>query len=118
MRHNRHKHTLGVSPAHRQSMMRNLAIELIDHGKIKTTITRSRVLRSYVEKLVTIARKDTIANRRLVYARLNNRGAVKNLFEKVAPKFKTRPGGYTRIVKLADSRVGDAAKMSYISFVE
>ncbi|MBP9673501.1 MAG: 50S ribosomal protein L17 [Bacteriovoracaceae bacterium] len=118
MRHKRHKHTLGVSPSHRQSMIKNLAVELIDHGQIKTTATRCRALRPFIEKLVTIAKVDSIANRRLVYSKINNKTAVKQLFESVAPKFKTRPGGYIRITKLADVRMGDAAIMSTIGFVE
>lgn len=118
MRHSKHKYKLSANPAHRQAMMRNLATEIIDHGKIKTTITKSKALRIFVEKLVTIAKEDSVANRRLVYSRLNNREATNKLFTEVAPKFKQRPGGYTRIIKLADQRIGDASKMSYISFVD
>lgn len=118
MRHSKHKFKLGVTPSHRKSMIRNLAIEVIDHGKIKTTQTRARAVRIYVEKLVTLAKKDTVHNRRLALAKLDNRDAVTKLFVEVAPKFVERAGGYTRIVKLADKRVGDASKMSYISFVE
>lgn len=118
MRHKKHQSKLNVSPSHRKSLIRNLSVELIDHGKIKTTQAKSKALRSYVEKLVTLAKDDTVANRRLAYRKLNNKNAVSQLFTEVAPKFKNRPGGYTRIVKLADGRVGDAARMSYISFVE
>ncbi len=118
MRHGMHRHKLGVSPAHRKSLIRNLAIEIIDHGKIKTTLAKSKAVKVFVEKLITVAKEDTIANRRQAFSKLNNKQAVKSLFEKVAPKFKERPGGYTRITKLADGRVGDAAKMSYISLVD
>jgi len=118
MRHAKHKYKLGVTPSHRKAMIRNLACEIIDHGKIKTTQTRARALRIYVEKLVTIARVDTVANRRLVLSKLDNRNMVNKLFKDVAPKFVKRNGGYTRIVKLADRRLGDASKMGYISFVE
>jgi len=118
MRHKKHKYKLGVDPAHRKSMIRNLASELIDHGKIKTTQTRCKATRIYVEKLVTLAKNDTVANRRLAFSRLNNKNAVTKLFSEIGPKFKERPGGYTRIVKLADGRVGDASRMGYISFVE
>lgn len=118
MRHQNHKYKLGVNPAHRKSLMRNLSSDLIDHGKIKTTQAKAKALRIYVEKLVTLAKEDTVANRRLAFARLNNKNAVTKLFTDLAPKFKNRPGGYTRIVKLADGRVGDGAKMGYISFVE
>lgn len=118
MRHGKHKYKLGVTPAHRKSMMRNLAIDLIDHGKIKTTQTRAKALKPYVEKLVTLAKADSVANRRLAYSKLNNKDAVKKLFAEVAPKFKERNGGYTRIVKLADARLGDASQMGFISFVD
>jgi large subunit ribosomal protein L17 len=118
MRHGNHKYTLGVKPAHRVSMMRNLASEVLDHGKIKTTHTRCMALRSYVEKLITLAKEDTVANRRLAFAKLNNQEAVVNLFKNVAPKFLKRNGGYTRVIKTADGRVGDNAPMSYFSLVE
>lgn len=118
MRHAKHKFKLGVVPSHRKSMMRNLAIEMIDHGKIKTTQTRAKALRIYVEKLVTLAKTDSVANRRLAFKKLNNKDAVTKLFATVGPKFKERNGGYTRIVKLPDTRVGDASKMGYISFVD
>jgi large subunit ribosomal protein L17 len=118
MRHGNHKHTLGVKPAHRVAMMRNLASEVFDHGKIKTTHTRCMALRSYVEKLITLAKVDSVANRRLAFSKLNNDAAVINLFTNVAPKFLKRNGGYTRIIKTADGRVGDNAPMSYFSLVE
>lgn len=118
MRHGRHKNLLGVARSHRKSMMRNLAISLIEHGKINTTHARCKALQPYVEKLVTIAKSDSVANRRLAYSKLNSKIAVKGLFENVSPKFKERNGGYTRIVKLTDTRVGDGASMSIISFVE
>ena len=118
MRHNKHKYKLGVDPAHRKSMIKNLASELIDHKKIKTTKTRCKAVKIYVEKLVTLAKNDTVANRRLAYKKLNNKNAVKVLFEEVAPKFKERNGGYTRILRLADGRVGDNASMAYIAFVD
>ena len=118
MRHKKHQNKLNVSPSHRKSLMKNLSIELIDHGKIKTTHAKSKAIKPYVEKLVTLAKNDTVANRRLAFKKLNNKDAVAKLFAEVAPKFKERNGGYTRIVKLADGRVGDAAKMSYISFVD
>ncbi|MDD0854481.1 50S ribosomal protein L17 [Halobacteriovorax sp. GB3] len=118
MRHQKHKYKLGVSPSHRGSMIKNLAVEVIDHGKIKTTITRAKAVRGYVEKLITLAKNDTVANRRQAFKKLNNKDAVKTLFENVAPKFKERNGGYTRIMKMADTRVGDNAKMAYIALVD
>jgi large subunit ribosomal protein L17 len=98
--------------------MRNLAVEVIDHGKIKTTITKCRAIQPYVEKLITLAKVDTVANRRLAFKKLNNKKAVQTLFADVAPKFKERNGGYTRIMKMSDGRVGDNAKMAYIALVD
>lgn len=118
MRHSKHKYKLGVNPSHRKSLIKNLAIEVIDHGKIKTTQTKAKAVRGFVEKLVTLAKEDSVHNRRLAFRKLNNKDAVTKLFTEVAPKFKERNGGYTRIVKLADARVGDASKMGYISFVD
>lgn len=118
MRHKKHKNKLNVSPSHRKSLMRNLSIEIIDHGKIKTTHAKSKAIKPFVERLITLAKNDTIANRRLAFRKLNNKHAVTKLFAEVAPRFKERAGGYTRIIKLADGRVGDAAKMSYISLVD
>jgi len=118
MRHQKHKYNIGTSPSHRVSLMRNLAVEVIDHGKIKTTITKCRAIQPYVEKLITLAKVDTVANRRLAFKKLNNKKAVQTLFADVAPKFKERNGGYTRIMKMADGRVGDNAKMAYIALVD
>ena len=118
MRHGNHKYTLGVKPAHRVAIIKNLAIEVLEHGKIKTTHARCMALRPYVEKLITLAKEDTVHNRRLAYSKLNNDNAVKELFTKVAPKFKTRNGGYTRVIKIAEGRIGDSAKMSYFALVD
>lgn len=118
MRHSKHKNKLGVVGSHRKSLLRNLAAELIDHKKIKTTQAKCKALRPFVEKLVTLAKEDTVFNRRLAFAKLNDKSAVKQLFDEVAPRFKSRPGGYTRILKLADGRVGDGARMGFITFVD
>jgi large subunit ribosomal protein L17 len=118
MRHGNHKYKLGVKPQHRKALVQGLAAELITHGKIKTTETKAKALRPFVEKLVTLAKNDTIANRRLAFTKLNNKEAVSSLFAHVAPKFKQRPGGYTRILKLAESRLGDGAKEAFIAFVD
>lgn len=116
MRHQNKKYKIGINAAHRKSLMRNLASEVLDHGKIKTTHTKCKAIQPFVEKLITLAKEDTVANRRLAYSKLNNKIAVKNLFE-LAPKYKERNGGYTRIMKMADRRVGDNAPMSYIALV-
>lgn len=118
MRHAKHKYHFTMDRSQRVSMMKNLSVELIDHKKIKTTITKCRALRIFVEKLVTAAKADSVANRRLVYQKINNKQAVAKLFTEIAPKFSTRPGGYTRITKLPDLRAGDGSEMAYISFVE
>jgi len=97
--------------------MRNLATEIIDHGKIKTTHAKCKAVQGYVEKLITLAKVDSVANRRLAAARIQSKVVVQKLFSEVGPKYKERPGGYTRILKLADGRVGDNAKMSYIALV-
>jgi large subunit ribosomal protein L17 len=112
MRHGCHKYKLGVKPQHRKALVQNLVIELITHGKIKTTETKAKAIKPTVEKLVTLAKIDTVANRRLAFTKLNNKEAVKAL------KFKQRPGGYTRILKLTEGRLGDGAKESIIAFVE
>ena len=118
MRHKLRKYRIGSSPSHRKSLMRNLAIEVIDHGRMKTTHTKCKAVQPVVEKLITIAKDDSVANRRLAFSKLNNKLAVKKLFEEVAPKFKERKGGYTRVLKMADGRVGDNAPMSYIMLVD
>jgi large subunit ribosomal protein L17 len=118
MRHQRHRYKLGVNPAHRKALMKNLASEVIDHGKIKTTHAKAKATQIYVEKLITLAKTDTVANRRLAFARLNNKNAVSKLFAEVAPKFKERNGGYTRVIRTADRRVGDGSDMSFISLVD
>ena len=118
MRHQNKKFRIGTTPAYRKSLMRNLAIEVIDHGKIKTTHTKCKAIQPVVEKLITLAKEDTVANRRLAFSKLNNKNAVAKLFNEVAPKFKERNGGYTRIMKLADGRVGDNAKVSFIALVD
>ena len=118
MRHSKHKNRLGLKPSHRKSLMKNLSVELIDHGRIKTTQARCRALRPFVEKLVTLAKVDSVANRRLAFAKIGNKKAVQKLFNEVGPNAKDRAGGYTRIMKLADGRVGDGTKLGFIEFVD
>jgi len=118
MRHQRRKFKIGNNPSHRKALIKNLANEVIDHGKIKTTFTKCKAIQAHVEKLITIGKEDSVANRRLAYSKLNNKDVVKKLFDEVAPKFKSRNGGYTRIVKVADARFNDGAKMAYIALVD
>lgn len=101
----------------RNALMKSLAISLIEHGAITTTEAKAKELRPYVETIVTRAKNDTLANRRLVVGRLmNNNAVVKKVFGEIAPKFMDTKGGYTRIIKLGQ-RKGDASPMAMISFV-
>jgi large subunit ribosomal protein L17 len=126
MRHRKHNHQLGVKSAHRVSLVANLSCSLIEHGRIKTTLAKARALRPAVEKLITLAKKahgseDSARKmhyRRLAIARLRNKKAVTKLFDELVSQFVARKGGYTRIYKLALPRLGDAADMALIEFVE
>ena len=118
MRHGNHKYRLNMERTQRQTIIAGLAADFIGHGKLKTTITKCKALRIFVEKLITISKKDSVANRRLVYSKINNRKAVNILFTSIGPKVAARNGGYTRIVRVAEPRVGDAAPMAYISLVD
>jgi len=117
MRHSKAFRKFGRNPAHRRALLRNLATFLLTHGKIKTTVQKAKDLRGIVEKYITLAAVDNLQNRRLAYSYLMDKAVVHKLFTEIGPKFKTRPGGYTRVVKL-DYRAGDAADMAYIMLVE
>ena len=118
MRHQNKKYRIGSDSEHRASLLKNLASAVICNGKIKSTLTKCRAVKPYVEKLVTLAKVDNVANRRRAVAKLNSKEAVKKLFTEVAPKFKTRPGGYTRIIKASDNRLGDNAQIGFLCFLE
>lgn len=126
MRHRKHNHLLGVKTAHRISLIANLSCSLIDNGRIKTTLAKARALRPSIEKAITLAKKahasDDAAKkvhfRRQAIARLRSKTAVKKLFDELVEQFVGRNGGYTRIYKLAIPRLGDAADMAIIEFVE
>ncbi|MBF0297995.1 MAG: 50S ribosomal protein L17 [Oligoflexia bacterium] len=118
MRHGNKRYLIGVSSSHRKSLLRNLSIEIIKNHRIKTTITKCKSVRPYIEKIITIAKNDTVAKRRLVFSKLNNKIATAKLFSEIAPKIKDRKGGYTRIIKSADKRLGDGSSMAYISLVD
>ncbi len=103
----------------REALFVNLACQLIEHGRIETTLPKAKALRPFVEKLITLAKKQNIASRRLLNARLrNNTKAATKLFKEIAPLFAERNGGYTRIYKLDKRRRGDDAQMAIIEFVE
>ncbi len=108
---------LGGSDSHQKKILANLAKQLIEHGKIKTTDTKAKLLRPYVEKLITKAKRGTLADRRNVAKLLNDNYAVKKLFDEIGPQFADRDGGYTRIIKLGN-RKGDNAPISLIALVE
>lgn len=116
MRHNRKGKVLGREKAPREALMRSLVTSLVVYEKIKTTKAKAQVTRPKVEKLITLAKNDTLHNRREALKVLYTQGAVKKLFEVLGPRYKERKGGYTRIVKLTP-RVGDGAEVAVIEFV-
>lgn len=116
MRHLKHRHELGVKKAHRPALMANLAIALIKEGRIKTTLAKAKALRPFIEKLITLAKRGTLADRRLASSRIRSKEAVQILFNDKVSEFKDRPGGYTRIYKLGN-RIGDAAEMALIELI-
>ena len=118
MRHLNKGRKLGRTMAHRAATLRALAVAVITHEAITTTIPKAREARRFVERLITTARKGTLAHRRLVATRLGDETAAKKLFEDIAPRFATRPGGYTRVVKLARFRIGDGSQLARLELVE
>ena len=116
MRHRKSGRHLNRTSAHRKAMFSNMTASLIEHEIIKTTVPKARELRRVAEPLITLAKEDTVANRRLAFSRLRSKAAVGKLFAELGPRFQDRPGGYTRILK-AGNRAGDAAPVAYIEFV-
>lgn len=117
MRHGDKINNLGRKTAHRKSMLANMACSLIEHKRINTTLAKAKALRVFFEPLVTKSKEDTTHNRRIAFSRLRNKNAVTELFREVANKVGTRPGGYTRIIKLGN-RLGDNAEMAMIELVD
>ena len=117
MRHKKKGRKLGRKVGNRKALLRNLACQLILHKKIKTTDPKAKELRSFIEPLITLAKKDNLHSRRLVIRKLPKKNVVRILFKEIAPLFSTRPGGYTRITKLG-LRDNDRAPVSIIEFVE
>ncbi|TAN12494.1 MAG: 50S ribosomal protein L17 [Burkholderiaceae bacterium] len=116
------RHRLGLSKlnrtsAHRLAMLRNMMNSLIAHEAIKTTLPKAKTLRRVFEPMITLAKKDTVANRRVAFARLRDDDSVRKLFTDLGPRFKERAGGYTRILKMG-FRVGDNAPMAYMELVD
>ena len=117
MRHGHGLRKLNRTSSHRLAMLRNMMNSLIAHEAIKTTVPKAKELRRVVEPMITLAKEATLANRRLAFDRLGDRDRVTKLFEVLGPRFKARPGGYTRILKMG-FRVGDNAPMALVELVE
>ncbi|HCM83296.1 MAG TPA: 50S ribosomal protein L17 [Alphaproteobacteria bacterium] len=117
MRHRLKGRLLNRKSQHRLAMFANMAAALIKHEQIKTTLPKAKDLRSVVEQLITLSKKGGLANRRLAMARLRDEDMVKKLFDVIGPRYKARPGGYTRVLK-AGFRYGDAAPMAIIELVD
>jgi len=117
MRHGHGLRKLNRTSSHRLAMLRNMMNSLIAHEAIKTTVPKAKELRRVVEPMITLAKESTLANRRLAFDRLRDRDSVTKLFDVLGPRFKARPGGYTRILKMG-FRVGDNAPMALVELVE
>ena len=116
MRHRKSGRQLNRNSSHRKAMFSNMAASLIESEVIKTTLPKAKELRRVVEPLITLAKEDSVANRRLAFARMRSKSAVGKLFTEFGPRYQDRPGGYTRILKCG-FRTGDAAPMAYIELV-
>ena len=117
MRHRKSGRHLGRTSSHREAMFKNMAVSLIEHEVIKTTLPKAKELRRVAEPLITLAKTDSVANRRLAFARTRDKAAVGKLLTEIGPRYADRPGGYTRILKCG-FRAGDAAPMAYIELVD
>lgn len=118
MRHGKTINHLGRTASHRNAMLSNMASSLIVSKRITTTVAKAKALRKFIEPLLTKAKSDTTHSRRTVFSTLQNKESIKELFDVVAGKIANRPGGYTRIIKLSDSRLGDNAEMCVIELVD
>lgn len=117
MRHRLSGRQLGRNASHRKAMFRNMSASLVEHELIKTTLPKAKELRRVIEPLITIAKVDSVANRRLVSARIQSKEAVGKLFSDLGKRYATRPGGYVRILKCG-FRAGDKAPMAYVELVD
>jgi large subunit ribosomal protein L17 len=118
MRHGKKHNHLGRKAEHRQALLANLTIALITHKRITTTLAKAKALRVHMEPLVTKAKDDSTHNRRVVFSYLQNKEAIKELFDVIGPKIGDRPGGYLRIMRMSLARPGDQADMALIEWVE
>ncbi|MGS2724239.1 50S ribosomal protein L17 [Porticoccus sp. GXU_MW_L64] len=117
MRHRQSGRQLNRNSSHRRAMFRNMTASLVEHELIKTTLPKAKELRRYAEPLITLAKKDSVANRRLAFDRLRNKATVGKLFGELGPRYEERPGGYIRILKCG-FRAGDNAPMAYVELVD
>lgn len=117
MRHRKDGRHLNRTSSHRSAMFRNMAVSLLRHELIKTTLPKAKELRRVVEPLITVAKSDSLANRRLTFTRLRDRDTVTKLFNEIGPRYQGRPGGYTRILKCG-VRSGDKAPMAIVELVD
>ena len=117
MRHRESGRKLNRNSSHRTAMFRNMAVSLVQHEVIKTTLAKAKELRRVAEPLITLAKTDTVAKRRLAFSRLRDRPAVTKLFNELGPRYKSRPGGYLRILKYG-YRAGDKAPMAIVELVD
>ena len=118
MRHNKKFNHLGRTKSHREAMLANMTVSLIRAKRINTTVAKAKALRVYAEPIINRAKEDTTNSRRIVFSYLQNKEAVKALFGDIAVKIANRPGGYLRILKLGQNRLGDNAEMAMIEFVD
>mgnify|MGYP000063309765 CR=1 FL=1 len=116
MRHKLSGRQLGRNASHRHAMYKNMVASLVEHEVIRTTLPKAKELRRFIEPLITLAKKDSVANRRLAFARTRSKETVGKLFTELGPRYDARPGGYTRILKCG-FRAGDAAPMAFIELV-
>ena len=117
MRHRNSGRQLNRNSSHRKAMFSNMAVSLFDHEVIKTTLPKAKELRRVAEPLITLAKEDNVANRRIAFSRIRDKQMVGKLFADLGPRYKERPGGYTRILKCG-FRTGDKAPMAYIELVD
>ncbi|PLW67547.1 50S ribosomal protein L17 [Pseudohalioglobus lutimaris] len=117
MRHRQSGRQLNRNSSHRKAMFRNMTASLVEHELIKTTLPKAKELRSYAEPLITLAKKDSVANRRLAFDRVRDKQVVGKLFNELGPRYQERPGGYIRILKCG-FRAGDKAPMAYVELVD
>jgi len=117
MRHRHGLRKLNRTSSHRLAMLRNMTVSLLRHEAIKTTLPKAKELRKVVEPLITMGKSDTLANKRLAFARLRDREIVQKLFAEIGPRYNARPGGYIRILKMG-FRVGDNAPMAFVELVD